>query len=85
MGKKVKAKWIQGAVDPKKKGLFKRQLGVYADERIPKTLLQKIVKAPLNKRIENPTKTGYHSILVTRLMKQRANFVLNAAYGGKGK
>ena len=70
-------------MNPKKKGLFRRQLGVYKDEQIPKSLVQKIVKSPVGKRIVNPTQIGYHSIQVTPLLKQRANFVLNAAYGGK--
>lgn len=78
---KVKVKWIKGVVKPEEKGLFHKQLGIPAEERIPKTLVQKIVRTPIGEKVRNPTKTGRRSMKVTRLMKQRANFALNVGYG----
>jgi len=76
-----KEKWIQKVVKPNERGLLHKQLGISTKERIPKTLVQKIVKTPIGKKIQNPTKTGKRTIKVTRLLKQRANFALNVGYG----
>lgn len=73
-------KWIQKVVEPKKKGRFHKQLGVPLKQKIPKTLVKKIVSAKIGKTISNPTKTGNKNIKVTKLVKQRANFVLNVGY-----
>lgn len=73
-------KWIRKACKSRKKGALHRQLGVPQKQRIPKTLLEKIMRTDVGKRIRNPTKTGKGSIRVTRLLKQRANFALNAGY-----
>ena len=73
-------KWIQKACKPRKKGALHRQLGVSQKQRIPKTLLQKIKRTAIGTRIRNPTKTGKGYIRVTRLLKSRANFALNAGY-----
>jgi len=78
---KKKEKWMQDVFKPEKRGALHRQLGISTKERIPKTLVQKIVKTPIGKRIRNPTKTGKHLIKVTKLLKQRANAALNAGYG----
>jgi len=80
MAKKVK-KWIKGVVEPREKGLFHKQLGIPTSERIPKKLVQKIVRTPIGQKCRNPTKAGNRSLKVTRLMKQRANFALNVGYG----
>ena len=80
MGKKPK-KWIKRVVKPEEKGRFHRQLGIPTSERIPKTLVQKIVRTPIGQKMRNPTRTGERSLKVTRLMKQRANFALNVGYG----
>lgn len=76
-----KKKWIQKVVKPNERGLFHKQLGIPIKQRIPKTLVQKIVKTPIGQKIKNPTKKGKRIIKVTRLLKQRANFALNVGYG----
>jgi len=66
--------WIQKAV--KKPGALSRQLGIPVEENIPKTLLEKIAKAPIGAVIKNPTKKGKREIKVTRLLKRRAVLAL---------
>jgi hypothetical protein len=63
-------KWIQKA--HLKKGALSHQLGIPMKENIPKSLLDKIVKAQPGDTISNPTKTGKRRIHVTRLMERRA-------------
>lgn len=60
------------------KGLFHRQLGVPRGEKIPLTLLQAIVNAPIGTTITNPTKVGSRKIKVTYLIKKRASPLLTA-------
>jgi len=79
--RKRKKKWIQKVVKPNERGLLHKQLGIPTKQRIPKTLVQKIVKTPIGRKIKNPTKKGKRIIKVTRLLKQRANFALNVGYG----
>jgi hypothetical protein len=76
-----KKKWIQEAGDHRHRGALHSQLGVSQEERIPKTLLQKIKSAKIGSHIKNPTKTGTRRIAVTSLLKKRANFALNVGYG----
>jgi len=65
-----KKKWIKKAI--KKPGALSRQLGIPEEKNIPKTLLNKIIKAPIGSTITNPTKTGKRRIKVTPLLKKRA-------------
>jgi len=76
-----KEKWMQEALDHKTKGALHRQLEIPVNERIPKTLMEKIVKTPIGQRIRNPTQIGKRRILVTRKLKQRAVPALTAGYG----
>jgi len=73
--------WIQEAGDHKHKGSLHRQLGIPQDQRIPKTLLQKIQAAETGEKIRNPTETGKRRIAVTMLLKRRTAFALNVGYG----
>lgn len=57
-----------------KKGALSRQLGIPEKKNIPKSLLNKIVKAKAGQTITNPTKTGKRRIKVTRLLERRAIF-----------
>lgn len=77
MGKK----WIQEAGDHKTKGALHRQLEIPQEERIPRSLLQKIQAATTGDKVHNPTKTGKRSIPVTTLLKRRTAFALNVGYG----
>ena len=63
-------RWIQ-QTQPKK-GALSKQLGIPEREDIPRTLLNKIIKAEAGDWINNPTKTGKKRIHVTRLMEERA-------------
>lgn len=69
-----KQRWIQKAADPSKKGCLHRQLGVPLGENIPKRLLRDVVATDVGKRS--------HGVKVTRLLKQRSNFALNAQKRG---
>ncbi len=57
-----------------KKGALSRQLGIAIKDNIPKTLLNKIIKAKAGETIRNPTKSGKKRIKVTRLLEERAIF-----------
>ena len=57
-------------VNPKKEGCLHRQLGVPQDKTIPKKVLHDIVGTELGKKS--------HGVTVTKLIKQRSNFALNA-------
>lgn len=65
-----KNKWIQGATSKKTKGALHRQLGITQNEKIPKKTLQDIVTTDVGKKT--------HGITVTKLVKHRATFALNA-------
>jgi hypothetical protein len=52
--------------------------GVPRNKKLPKTYLQAVVNAPLMTRVKNPTNIGKPEIKVTRLVKARANGILNA-------
>ena len=68
-------KWIQKAVN--KPGTLHRQLDIPKDEKIPMTLLNRIIKAKAGDVIINPTKVGKSKIKVTRLLEERAILARN--------
>lgn len=72
MGKK----WIANVVDPSKKGLTHRQLGVPKNKKLPKTFLQEIKDTPIGETAYNPTRIGKRKIKVTHLAKKRATLAL---------
>lgn len=51
---------------------FRRQLGIVKRERIPITLLNRIIDADPGDTIKNPTKTGKKHIKVTKLLEHRS-------------
>lgn len=59
------------------KGALSRQLSIPEKENIPKTLLNKIIKAKAGETITNPCKVGKRRIKVTRLLERRAIFARN--------
>ena len=63
-----------------KKGALKRQLGISASKRVPKTLLMEIMRSRVGETIRNPTETGERRIKVTGLLKRRANVALRWGY-----
>ncbi|HEX9740620.1 MAG TPA: hypothetical protein VGA29_07580 [Ignavibacteriaceae bacterium] len=63
-------KFIQGAV--KKPGSLSRQLGIPVKEKIPISLLDKIIHARAGQIITNPTKMGKKRVKVTKLLERRA-------------
>lgn len=67
-------KWIKKV--QLKKGALSRQLGIPEKDNIPFTLLEKIKKAKIGDRIQNPTKSGKREIKVTRKLKKRAVLAL---------
>ena len=50
---------------------FRRQLGIIKRDRIPITLLNKIIDAEPGDTIKNPTKIGKKHIKVTKLLEHR--------------
>ena len=60
-----------------KKGALSRQLKIPQKEKIPITLLNKIVAAKAGDTITNPTKTGMRRIKVTRKLERRAILARN--------
>lgn len=70
-------KWMQRAFK-NAHGQLHRMLGIPKDEKIPQTLLSKIIRTPIGKVIKNPTKKGKKKIKVTTLLKRRALPVYNA-------
>ncbi len=66
----MKQKWIQGATTTKTKGALHKQLGISPDKTIPKKTLRDIIGTDIGKHT--------HGKKVTPLLKQRANFALNA-------
>lgn len=72
---KRKELWIADAFKKHKEGALHRQLGIPQKTKIPRTLLAKIKRTALGKKIINPTKTGKRRITVTRLLKSRAVLV----------
>lgn len=58
------------------RGKLHKQLGISPNQKIPVTLLRRIMDAKRGSRIKNPTMTGNDRVVATRLLKQRANFAL---------
>lgn len=51
---------------------FKRQLNIPIRKRIPHSLIKKILKSMVGKKIKNPTKIGKPEINITPLIEERA-------------
>ena len=68
-------KWIQKI--HLKKGVLHRQLGISKTEKIPMSLLNKIIAAKPGDTIINPTSKGRKRIKVTRVLEKRANLAKN--------
>lgn len=75
--------WMQEAFKRAGKGVFHKQLGVPASEKIPMTFLQAIVDTKIGMMAHNPTSTGHKMVKVTALMKKRAVALLNADRANK--
>lgn len=75
--------WMQDAFKKAGKGLFHKQLGIPASEKIPLTFLQAIVDTKIGMVAHNPTTTGNKMVKVTVLMKKRAVALLNADRANK--
>ena len=69
--------WVRETTSRHKDGVTHRMLGIPPSQTIPFTLLERIRAARIGSIIKNPTKIGYPYIKVTRLLKQRAVWVLN--------
>lgn len=61
--------------DKVNKGAFRKQLGIPAGKKLPKTLVKQITNADVGTRLTNPTNIGKVSIPVTKKLKKRAYFV----------
>ena len=74
-------KWIQSMSKSMKKkntkGALREQLKVKDGEKIPLTFLIRIVNTDIGKRAKNTSKVGIKSIIVTNLLKKRANAAVN--------
>jgi len=68
-------KWIQKI--NLKKGRLHKLLGINQDEKIPSSLINKIMKAEVGDTIKNPSKKGKRKIKVTGLLKKKANLARN--------
>lgn len=60
-----------------KKGALHNQLGISKSEKIPSSLLDKIINAKPGAIIVNPSSSGKKRIKVTRLLDRRALFARN--------
>jgi hypothetical protein len=76
MSKFMDNRWIQQSQGNLKQGALRRQLKIKEDKTIPIDQLENIVGTPIG------NKCG--GIMVTRLLKMRANWALNVR-GGKKK
>ena len=68
-------KWIQKI--HLKKGVLHRQLGIPQEQKIPVSLLNKIIAAKPGDTITNPSGKGRRRIKVTRVLEKRANLARN--------
>ena len=68
-------KWIQKI--RLKKGVLHKQLGISKDEKIPLSLLNKIISAKPGETITNPTNKGRKKIKVNRLLERRSILARN--------
>lgn len=60
-----------------KKGALSKQLNIPEKNKIPFSLLNKIISAKAGDTITNPTKMGKRRIKVTRLLERRAILARN--------
>lgn len=60
-----------------KKGALSRQLGIEEKDKIPMTLLNKIIQAKAGETITNPTRIGKKRIKVTKLIERRSIMARN--------
>ena len=78
---KSKDKWIQSMSKSIKKrhteGSLRKQMKVKEGEKIPLVFLNKIIDAEIGARVTNPSSVGIKSIIVTELLKKRANAAAN--------
>lgn len=58
-----------------KKGALRKQLGIPAAKKVPKTLIKKITMTEAGTVIKNPTSVGHKRIPVTEKLRKRAFFV----------
>jgi len=68
-------RWIQRAIH--RPGKLHSDLGIPKSEKIPMSLLNKIVSAKAGQTITNPTSVGRKRIHVTRKIEQRAILARN--------
>jgi hypothetical protein len=68
----TRKRWIQRAVDPRKRGSLHRQLGVPKGEKIPRELLNAVKTAEPGRVVRASGKR----IRVTKLMKKRVNLAV---------
>jgi len=66
--------FIRKALSKNRPGSLSRQLSIPIKDNIPKSLLNKIIRAKAGQTITNPTKSGKRRIKVTRLLERRAIF-----------
>lgn len=67
-----KRRWIQKAVDPRKRGSLHRQLGIARGKKIPGKLLREVQRAEVGRVV----RAGGKRVRVTRLVKKRVNLAL---------
>lgn len=67
--------WIQKALR-RKPGALRRQLGIPKGEKIPVSLMRRILAADTGEVVKNPTKVGKRKYKVTTLLQRRVNPVL---------
>ena len=67
--------WAQKAMG-RKPGALHRQLGIPQEQKIPVTLMRRILAADTGDMVKNPTKVGRRAYRVTTLMQRRVNPVL---------
>jgi len=68
-------KWIQKI--HLRRGALHKQLGISKDNKIPVSLLNKIISAKVGETIKNPSKAGRKRIKVTRVLERRAILARN--------
>ena len=68
-------KWIQKI--HLRRGALHKQLGISKDNKIPVSLLNKIISAKVGETIKNPSKVGRRRIKVTRVLERRAILARN--------
>ena len=64
--------FIQNALKHGRPGALSKQLGIQTEDKIPMTLLNKIIKAESGDTIRNPTTKGKKTIKITRKLERRA-------------